>query len=121
MDMYGLTPYRSLFLNYFKRDVEVTIALVSVNILKRPFLGTEEILAGGRERSGLNGVKTEERDNNFALTKRSYPPASLPRIPNVNAITSKATVSVSPSMIMKLPNPLPVSPIASQAQAAHVP
>ena len=36
----------------------------------------------------------------LAVTMRTYTPASLPRMPKVNAITSRATVSVIPNMIM---------------------
>jgi len=53
MDMYGLTPYRSLFLNYFRSDVEVTIALVSVNILKRSFFRNRRNPGGWQGKIGF--------------------------------------------------------------------
>jgi len=45
-------------------------------------------------------AKILDRYDIFTPTMRIYPPASLPRMPRVNAITSRATVSVIPNMII---------------------
>ena len=50
--------------------------------------------------SAVYRAKIPDGDDIPALPVWGYPPPNLPRIPRVNAITSRATVSVIPSMIM---------------------
>jgi hypothetical protein len=56
--------------------------------------------ASHRKESGFFRAKIRVRYGINVLSTRIHATANLPRIPRVNAITSRATVSVIPSMIM---------------------